>query len=75
MLITLKRLIDFDGQLFEGKSMKSQMRSANKQNARYVMILGEDEMKNNEVTLKNMQNGSQEKVSFNRIDDVLKKLK
>lgn len=60
---------------YEGSSMKSQMRQANKRNARYVMILGEDEIKANEVALKNMQNGNQEKVSLNRVNEIMLKLK
>ncbi len=60
---------------YEGSSMKSQMRQANKRNARYVMILGEDEIKANEVALKNMQNGDQEKVSLNLINETIQKLK
>ena len=60
---------------FQGGSMKSQMRSANKLNARYVMILGEDEIKNSEIALKNMSNGTQEKVPQLRVKDILIKLK
>lgn len=60
---------------YRGGSLKSQMRLANKLSARYVMILGEDEIKNHEITLKNMQNGMQEKVARNSIQEKLNKLK
>ena len=37
---------------YQAGSLKSQMRLANKLSARFVMILGEDEIKNQEVTLR-----------------------
>jgi len=39
---------------FEGKSLKAQMRTADKLNAKYVAIIGEDEIKNHSITLRNM---------------------
>jgi len=40
--------------LLEGDSMKSMMRKANKLGAQHALIIGEDEQKNNSVTIKNM---------------------
>ncbi|MGK5095255.1 His/Gly/Thr/Pro-type tRNA ligase C-terminal domain-containing protein, partial [Deltaproteobacteria bacterium TL4] len=40
-------------------SLKSQMRSANKKGARFVVILGEEELKKGVVTLKDMGDGGQ----------------
>jgi histidyl-tRNA synthetase len=60
---------------YQGGSMKSQMRYANKLGARYVIILGEDEIKNKEIALKNMHDGTQEKVAFNNVKEKLSKLK
>jgi len=45
---------------FAGGSMKSQMGRANKANARFALILGEDEIKAQTVALKDMQAGVQE---------------
>jgi len=45
-------------------SMKSQMRLADKSGAPYVVIIGEDELKRDCVTLKNMEKGSQEAVDI-----------
>ncbi len=45
-------------------SLKSQMSSANKKGARHVIILGENELNKEVVTLKNMQEGNQEEVSI-----------
>ncbi len=54
-------------------SMKSQMRLADKLQSRRVIIIGEDELKNNYITLKNMQAGTQEKVDSNEVINLLKK--
>lgn len=42
-----------------GRSLKAQMKQANRLNARYVALIGEDEALNNQVTLKNMSTGEQ----------------
>ena len=47
---------------FSGKSLKSQMRSADKNKSRYVVILGDDELKKNVFVLKNMEDGSQKEL-------------
>jgi histidyl-tRNA synthetase len=56
-----------------GASMKSQMRQADKQQARYVLILGEDEEKNQSVVVKNMSTGDQEMVGWDEVVEFLKK--
>jgi len=43
--------------LFDGGSMTSMMRKANKRGAAHVLIIGEDEQKDGTVTIKNMQSG------------------
>ena len=57
---------------YEGKSLKSQMRRADKLKARYVLILGEDELKRGKVVLRNMGTKSQEEIP---IKDLLITLK
>lgn len=47
-----------------GRSLKAQMKYAGKQGARYVAILGEDELRNGVAALKNMEAGTQENVSL-----------
>lgn len=42
------------------RSMKSQMKESNRQNAKYTIICGEDEMKSGSIMLKNMSTGEQE---------------
>ena len=57
---------------YEGKSLKSQMRRADKLKAQYVLILGEEELKRGKATLRNMENKSQEEISLKDILNTLK---
>ncbi|MBF0490499.1 MAG: histidine--tRNA ligase [Candidatus Omnitrophica bacterium] len=57
---------------YAGGSIKSQMGKANKANSRFALILGEEEMKNKTVALKDMQAGVQEIVAVNDIVAILK---
>lgn len=45
---------------YEGRSLKSQMRRADKTGARLVLILGEDEMNRGEIQLRDMREKTQE---------------
>ena len=47
---------------YETKSLKAQMRQANKLNSRFAIIIGEDEIKSKKYTLKDMQEHKQELV-------------
>ncbi|WP_336824371.1 histidine--tRNA ligase [Sporosarcina sp. USHLN248] len=44
------------------RKMKAQMKSADRFNAKTVIVIGEDEVKENVVQLKNMEDGTQQKV-------------
>ncbi|MBW2467308.1 MAG: histidine--tRNA ligase [Deltaproteobacteria bacterium] len=48
----------------EGRSMKNQMKQANKQQARFVLILGDNELESRVVVLKDMLSGEQETVAL-----------
>jgi histidyl-tRNA synthetase len=48
----------------EGRSMKNQMKQANKQKAGFALILGENELENKEAVLKDMLSGEQESVAL-----------
>ena len=48
--------------------MKSQMRDANKLNAQFVIIIGENEINNGEVIIKNMKDSSQINASIDTIE-------
>ena len=51
------------------RSLKAQMREANRMNAEYVLILGNDELKNNIAVIKDMASGEQEKISLDEVTD------
>ena len=55
---------------YGGKSLKSQMRRADKLKARYILILGEDELKRGTAVLRNMGNKSQEEIPLNGLPDI-----
>ncbi len=52
---------------FAGRSMKAQMKQANKAQARFAVILGEEEVRDSCAVLKNMQTGEQEKISLSEL--------
>lgn len=52
---------------FENKNMKKKMNYANKSNAPYAMIIGEDELTTKTVTLKNMSTGEQKNITVDEI--------
>ncbi|MCY4028134.1 MAG: histidine--tRNA ligase [Acidobacteria bacterium] len=62
----LAALIDYGD-----RSMKAQMRRANRTGARHVLILGEDELAHGSVTVKHMASGAETLV---RRDDVVRRL-
>ena len=49
---------------FAGRSLKAQMKQANKLSAKFAVIIGEDEVKEASVMLKNLQTSEQEKVEI-----------
>ncbi|MBO5179623.1 MAG: histidine--tRNA ligase [Clostridia bacterium] len=51
----------------ENKNMKKKMNYANKQNVPYAIIIGEDELNTNTVTLKNMITGEQKNITVDEI--------
>ncbi|KMT21277.1 histidine--tRNA ligase [Clostridium cylindrosporum] len=55
-----------------GRSLKAQMKYANKLNSRYVIVLGEDELKQNKVNLKNMETGAEEEIQLSDIASIMK---
>lgn len=52
---------------YKGRSMKAQFRAANDANARYVAILGGDELAQGVVRLKDMESGEQSDVPFGEL--------
>ena len=57
---------------FAGRSMKAQMKQANKLGAKYSVILGEDEIAEGVVMLRSMGDSSQAKVPMNQVAEKIK---
>ena len=57
---------------YNGRSLKAQMKTANKLNVKCVVIIGEDEIKNGAATLRDMEAGNQSSVEFDRLPEELR---
>ena len=57
---------------FGDAKVKAKMNYANKLGVKFVVILGEDEIKQNKYTLKNMQTGQQSLLSIEEIAKIIK---
>ena len=55
------------------RSLKSQMKEANKLQVKHVIIIGEEEIKNQKVIIKNMDSGNQQEIAFDQIDTFFQK--
>lgn len=62
LLTDLRRLNVAAAMDFGGKSMKAQMKAAAKSGAKFALIVGEDEVANSTVTVKNLETAAQEVV-------------
>ena len=62
-----------EGGLFD-KNAKGQMKQANRCGAAYALILGEDELAKNEITLKDLTSGEQKQIPLASIVQEVKKL-
>ena len=61
--------VNFD---YNPKSFGAQMKKANKINAEYVLILGEDEQNKNVITMKKFSTGEQKEYTFEEILEIFK---
>lgn len=52
------------------RSLKAQLREANKYNAKFVIIIGEEEIKRQSFVLKDMQSGTQREISLNDVESL-----
>ena len=64
--------VDLD---YLGRSVKAQMREANRTNAKYVLLVGGEEFSRGEVVLKNMANGEQKIFDKNDFEKILLSIK
>jgi histidyl-tRNA synthetase len=56
---------------YMGRSLKAQMKYANKVNAKYITVIGDDEINNNKIKLKNMETGSEEEMQLDQLIQVM----
>ena len=59
---------------YYGRSLKAQFKSSERKNARFIIIVGEDEVKNNTVTLKDTLTQAQEEVKKEELSERLEQL-
>lgn len=59
---------------FSGRSLKSQLKLANRLNANYVIIIGEDELNKGVVTFKNMQTSEQVELKLEDIGTIISQI-
>ena len=58
-----------------GRSLKSQFKYSDKLNSKHTIVLGEDEIKNNVVTVKDMANSTQIQIKLEEIVNYFVNLK
>jgi histidyl-tRNA synthetase len=56
---------------YAGRSLKSQMKRADKQRCQYALILGEREIEENKASLRNMQTGVQEEANLDNLEETI----
>ena len=54
------------------RSLKAQMKEANKLNAKYTIIIGDNELRASKAVIKNMDSGEQKNVHFDKINSFFK---
>jgi len=57
---------------YQGRSLNSQLKSADRLNAQFAVIIGDDELRNGLAIIKSMDEKTQEKVKF---EEVLRRFK
>ena len=72
-LRSVNKKLNLDIQLSDG-SLKSKLRRANKDNASYALIVGEEELKSNTVIVKSLldENSKQSNMNINELHDFIK---
>lgn len=57
---------------YENRSLKANMRKANDIGARFALLVGDDEISNKSVAIKDMRSGTQESVAVDNLQRILK---
>ncbi|SHO80829.1 Histidyl-tRNA synthetase [hydrothermal vent metagenome] len=56
---------------YEKKSLKAHLKNADKINAKYCIIIGEDELKDNKIWIKNLESKSQDIISLDKLINII----
>jgi histidyl-tRNA synthetase len=73
MLTTRLRKKGFSVEMeFRGRSLRAQMKTADKLRARFVVITGGEEMKEGKVAVRDMKTGEQVEVPLDQVEEILK---
>lgn len=59
---------------YQGKKFKGQFKAADRLQAKYVLVLGEDELANNQISVKNMETGDQETIALDQLTTHMKEI-
>ena len=73
-LLTRIRRASIGAQIAMSGSLKSQLRQADKRNARVALIIGEDEIAQGVVALRNLTLGTQETVALDRVVETVRQI-
>ncbi len=65
-------VVEYD---YLNRSVKAQMREANRLNSKFVLFLGGDEFKRGEVVLKNLTDGTQTNLELNKLSEIKSRVK
>ena len=57
---------------YADRSMKAQMKTANKFDSQFVLVIGEEELANNRAAIRNMHDGQEQPVSLNDLEQISK---
>lgn len=60
---------------FSDRKMKAQMKSADRKNARFVIVIGETELQSGKAAVKEMAKREQQEVPFEKLAETIEKLK
>ncbi|MGA1248016.1 MAG: His/Gly/Thr/Pro-type tRNA ligase C-terminal domain-containing protein, partial [Candidatus Nanopelagicales bacterium] len=56
---------------FGNRSLKGAMKAADKLNAKFVIVIGDEEIQSNRVNVKNMETGESQSVSTTELQDFI----
>ncbi|MBN2190895.1 MAG: histidine--tRNA ligase, partial [Candidatus Aureabacteria bacterium] len=72
ILSYLRNILDIRAGAVFGKSLKAQMRAANKSGAAYVLIIGDREIEEGKYRLKNMETGDEKEIKSGDLENLKK---